>query len=195
MVYDGHGYSVVDIVNLAMQKYKIHRVNEKEETFERHVRRYIKEYELKAIDTSKKPQYYTEEVKDKVLRGLRDYFMEKSYSKEIQMLKEELDVYKSQVKKLQSSLNANGNWEENSPEVQERIRPQVNSENKKRVEELRKEIMLTALFNKYFSLNDEALEEDMRIAHSPEITFELPDEEVFRARKRLEDWRNYIKEH
>lgn len=194
MVYDGHGYSVVDIVNLAMQKYKIHRVNEKEETFERHVRRYIKEYELKAIDTSKKPKYYTEEVKDKVLRGLRDYFMEKSYSKEIQMLKEELDVYKSQVKKLQSSLNANGKWEENSPEVQERIRPQVNSENKRRVEELRKEIILTALFNKYFSLDEESLEEDMRLAHSTEITYELPDEEVFRARERLKNLKNYIKE-
>ncbi|MDU2958825.1 hypothetical protein, partial [Clostridium sp.] len=139
--------------------------------------------------------YYTEEAKDRILKGLRDYFMEKSYSEEVRTLKEELDEYKSRVEKLQLSLNADGKWKENTPEEQERIRPQVNFENKKRVEELRKEIMLTALFNKYFSLNDEALEEDMRIGHSPEITFELPDEEVFRARKRLEDWRNYIKEH
>ena len=195
MVYEGQRYNVVDIVNLAMQKYKIRRINEKEEAFEKQVRRYIKEHTVKAIDTNKKPQYYTEEAKDRILKGLRDYFMEKSYSEEVRTLKEELDEYKSRVEKLQLSLNADGKWKENTPEEQERIRPQVNFENKKRVEELRKEIMLTALFNKYFSLNDEALEEDMRIGHSPEITFELPDEEVFRERKRLEDWRNYIKEH
>lgn len=207
-----NGYTIRQIVELGLDKYKVYPYEATREavinTTRKKIEKIIREEMIESIGegkstpTSKRPaKTYSRKVKDKLLYDdLFDYFVELSQEEAVKR-------YVSPTEYEQQAGEHNGAFEDEtlailnrtSAEQYEVINNQENmvviNEHDSFIREKKKEIMLEALFSKFYSLNiDELVEDANKVEFANNYKQGDFDREDMRVFDRFNNWESYVDE-
>lgn len=202
-------YTVLEIAKEALNRYRIEETETMLDTVVKKIRKIINVQQFEATgmkkstpQTKKSGKAYSKEIKNEIVQNLLfDYMIERTYDEGIKRMKSP-NYYNKQAE------DSNGVWEDETLTFlnmthQERdvlLENQGNTEeisdNYVFIREKKMEIMLEALFSKYYSLNiDELVNDVNRVTHAKYYKQGNFNKDDMRSMDHLNHWQNYVSEN
>lgn len=201
-------YTVLEIAKEALARYRITETDTMLDTVVKKIRKIINVQQFEATgmkkstpQTKKSGRAYSEEIKNEIVQNLLfDYMIERTYDEGVKRMKSP-KYYDEQAE------DNNGAWEDETLTILNMTRPEQEAllENQGKTEKIREndilirekkmEIMLEALFSRYFLLNVEELVEDAnKVSYATRYKQGAFDREDIRAFERFHKWESYAEE-
>lgn len=201
-------YTVLEIAKEALTRYRITETETMLDTVVKKIRKIINAQQFEATgmkkstpQTKKLGRAYSEEIKNEIVQDLLfDYLIDRTYDEGAKKMKSPT-YYDKQ------SEDSNGEWEDETLAMLNMTRPEQNAllENEGNTEEIHEndvflrekklEIMLEALFSRYYLLNVEELVKDAnKVSYATHYKQGAFDREDMRTFERFHKWESYVDE-